>query len=82
MSGSSSKDKNLEVPFHRITLSFGYLEDILFLRQLSTKQNIIKKNQLNKNEKFHDKAQQCFAFLHIKSIFKFFAVQWSWFLEM
>ena len=62
MSGSSSKDKNLEVPFHRITLSFGYLEDILFLRQLSTKQNIIKKNQLNKNEKFLDKAQQCFAF--------------------
>ena len=61
MSGSSSKDKNLEVPFHRITLSFGYLEDILFLRQLSTKQNIIKKNQLNKNEKFLDKAQQCFA---------------------
>jgi hypothetical protein len=40
-----------------------------FLRQLS------KKNyQLNRNEKFVDKARQCFAFLQIKPKFKF-AVQ-------
>ena len=41
---------------------------------------IKKKYQLNRNEKFLDKAQQCFVFLHIKPKFKF-AVQWSWFLE-
>jgi hypothetical protein len=33
---------------------------------------MIKKNyQLNRNEKFVDKAQQCFAFLRIKAKFKF-----------
>ena len=43
--------------------------------KFSKKQNMIKKNyQLNRNEKFVDKAQQCFAFLHIKPKFKF-AVQ-------
>jgi hypothetical protein len=48
----------------------------------SKKQNMIKKiYQLNRNEKFVDKAQQCFAFLHIKSKFKF-AIQWSWLLKM
>ena len=52
-----------------------------FLRQFNKKQNMIKKNyQLNRNEKFVDKAQQCFAFLLIKPKFKF-TVQWSWFLE-
>jgi hypothetical protein len=30
--------------------------------------------QLNRNKKFVDKAQQCFAFIHIKPKFKF-AVQ-------
>ena len=51
------------------------LKKFEFLRQFSKKQNMIKKNyQLNRNEKFVDKAQQCFAFLHIKPKFKF-AVQ-------
>ena len=35
---------------------------------------MIKKNyQLNRNERFIDKAQQCFAFLQIKTKFKFAA---------
>ena len=43
-------------------------EEFEFLRQFSKKQNMIKKNyQLNRNEKFVDKAQQCFTFLHIKT---------------
>jgi hypothetical protein len=51
------------------------LKKIEFLRQFSRKQNMIKKNyQLNRNKKFVDKAQQCFAFLNIKPKFKF-AVQ-------
>ena len=42
-----------------------------FLRQFNKKQNMIKKNyQLNRNEKFIDKSQQCFAFLQIKPKFK------------
>ena len=61
-----------EVLFHRNTSSYSYFE---FLRQFNKKQNMIKKNyQLNRNEKFVDKARQCFAFLHIKPKFKF-AVQ-------
>ena len=73
--------KSPEVPFHRITSSYSYFEEFEFLRQFSKKQNMIKKKyQLNRNKKFVDKAQQCFAFLHIKPKFKF-AVQWSWFLE-
>jgi hypothetical protein len=44
------------------------LKQFEFLRQFSKKQNVIKKKyQLNRNEKFVDKAQQCFAFLHIKA---------------
>ena len=76
------KDKSPEVLFQRITSSYSYFEDFEFLRQYSKKQNMIKKKyQLNRNEKFVDKkAQQCFAFLHIKPKFKF-AVQWSWFLK-
>ena len=59
-----------------------YFEEFEFLGQFSKKKNKIKKKyQLNRNEKFVDKAQQCFVFLHIKAKFKF-AVQWSWFLEM
>ena len=51
------------------------LKEFEFLRQFSKNQNMIKKNyQLKRNEKFVDKAQQCFAFLHIKPNFKF-AVQ-------
>ena len=73
-----SKDKSPEVPFHRITSSYSYFEEFEFLRQFSKKQNTIKKKyQLNRNEKFVDKAQQCFAFLQIKLKFKF-----SCFLEM
>jgi hypothetical protein len=69
------KDKSPKVPFHRITSSYSYFEEFEFLRHFSKKQNMIKKKyQLNRNEKFVDKAQQCFAFLHIKSKFKF-AVQ-------
>ena len=75
---AQSKGKSPKVPFHRNTLSYSYFE---FLRQFNKKQNMIKKNyQLNRIEKFVDKAWQCFAFLHIKPKFKF-AVQWSWFLE-
>ena len=75
------KDKSPEVLFQRITSSYSYFEDFEFLRQYSKKQNMIKKKyQLNWNEKFADKAQQFFAFLHIKPKFKF-AVQWSWFLN-
>ena len=34
---------------------------------------MIKKNyQLNRNKKFVDKAQQCFAFLHIRPVFQLF----------
>ena len=70
-----SKDKSPEVPFHRITSSYSYFEEFEFLPQFSMKQNMTKKKfQLNRNEKFVDKAQQCFAFLHIKPKFKF-AVQ-------
>jgi hypothetical protein len=70
-----SKDKSPEVPFHKITSSYSYFEEFEFLRQFSKKQNMIKKKyQLNRTEKFVDKAQQCFAFLHIKQKFKF-AVQ-------
>ena len=55
------KDKSPKVPFHR------HFEEFEFLRQFSKKQNMIKKKyQLNRNEKFVDKAQQCLAFLHIK----------------
>ena len=82
--GGSRKwpDKSPKVPFHTITLSYSYFEEFEFWRQFSKKQNMIKeKYQLNENEKFVDKAQQCFAFLYIKPNFKF-AVQWSWFLEM
>ena len=69
------KDKSPEVPFHRITSSYNYFEEFEFLRTFSKKQNMTKKKfQLNRNEKFVDKAQQCFAFLHIKPKFKF-AVQ-------
>ena len=61
------KDKSPEVPFHRITKSYSYFEEFEFLRQFSKKQNMIKKKyQLNRNKKFVDKAQQCFAFLHTK----------------
>ena len=75
------KDKSPKVPFNSITSSYSYFEEFKFLRQFSKKQNMIKKKyQLNRNEKCVDKAQQCFAFLHIKPKFKF-AVQWSWFLE-
>jgi hypothetical protein len=64
------KDKSPEVPFHRITSSYSYFEEFEFLCHFSKKQNMIKKKyQLNRNEKFVDKAQQCFAFLHIKSKF-------------
>jgi hypothetical protein len=71
----SVKDKSPEVPFHRITSSYSYFEEFEFLRQFSKKHNMIKKKcQLNRNEKFVDKAQQCSAFLHIKPKFKF-AVQ-------
>ena len=57
------------------------LKQFEFLRQFNRKQKMIKKNyQLNRNKKFVDKAQEYFAFLHIKPKFKF-AVQWSWFLE-
>ena len=57
------------------------LKKLEFLRQISKKQNMIKKNyQLNWTKKFVDKAQQCFAFLPIKPEFKF-SVEWSWFLE-
>ena len=61
--------------FHRITSSYNYFEEFEFMRQFSKKQNMIKKKyQLNRNEKFVEKAQQCFTFLHIKPKFKF-AVQ-------
>ena len=63
----ADKDKSPEVPFHRITLSYSHLEEFEFLRQFSKKQNLTKKKyQLKSNEKFVDKAQQCFALLHIK----------------
>ena len=76
-----SKGKSPEVPFHGITSSYSYFEVIWIFAPISKKQNMIKKNyQLNRNKKFVDKAQQCFAFLHIEPKFKF-SVQWSWFLE-
>ena len=75
------KGKSPEVPFHEITSSYSYFEVIWIFAPIQKKQNMIKKNyQLNRNKKFVDKAQQCFAFLHKKPKFKF-AVQWSWFLE-
>ena len=75
------KGKSPKVPFHGITLSYRYFEVIWYFCQFSKKQNMITENyQLNRNEKFVDNAQECFAFLHIKAKFKF-AVQWSWFLE-
>ena len=83
---SIGKSKSPEVPFHGITSTFSYFKVIWifgkkFLRQLSKKQNMIKKiYQLNRNKKFVDKAQQCFVILHIKPKFKF-ALQWIWFLE-
>ena len=74
-SNTNSKDKSSEALFHRITWSYSYFVEYEFLRQFSKKQNMIKKKyQLNRNEKFVDKAQQCFTFLHIKPKFKF-AVQ-------
>jgi hypothetical protein len=57
-------------------LSCSYFEEFEFLRQFSTKQNMIKKKyQLNRNKKFVDKAQQGFAFLHIKAKSKFATVK-------
>ena len=57
------KDKSPEVPFRRITSSYSYFEEFEFLRQFTKKQNMMKKKyQLNRNKKFVDKAQQCFAF--------------------
>ena len=51
------------------------LKNLNFSRQFIKKQNMIKKkHQLNRNEKFVDKAQQYFVFLDIKPKFKF-AVQ-------
>jgi hypothetical protein len=51
------------------------LKQFEFLRKFSKKQNMIKKKyQLNRNKNFVDKAQECFAFLYIKTKFKF-AVQ-------
>ena len=46
------KINSQEVQFHRITLSYSYFEEFEFLRQISKKQNMIKKTyQLNRNEK-------------------------------
>jgi hypothetical protein len=71
VSQSSFKDKSPEIRFHRITfLSYSYFEEFEFLCQFSKKQNMIKEKYQLK-EKFVDKAQQCFAFLHIKPTFKF-----------
>ena len=65
-----SKDKIPEVLFHRITLSCSYFEEFEFLNQFSKKQNMIKKKyQLNRNEKFVEKAKENFAFLKIKPKF-------------
>ena len=51
---------NSEVPFHRISLSYSYFE---FLHQFSKKQIMIKKQyQLNRNEKFVEKASNVLPF--------------------
>ena len=63
------KDKSPEVPFHGITSPYSYFEVIWIFAPI----------QQEKKPKKH-KAQQCFAFLHIKPKFKF-AVLWNWFLE-
>ena len=76
------KDKSPEVPFHGITSPYRYFEVIWIFAPIQQEANHDQEinYQLNRNEKFVDKAQQFFAFLHIKPKFKF-AVQWSWFLE-
>ena len=64
------KDKSSEVPFHGITSPYSYFKMIRIFAPISKKQNMIKKKyQLNRSKKFVDKAQQCFAFLHIKPKF-------------
>ena len=60
-----------ENPFHRITSSYSILMNLNFCANSARSKTRAKKNQLNRNEKFVDKAQQCFAFLHIKPKFKF-----------
>ena len=76
-----TKGKSPIVPFHGITSPSSYFEEIwIFVPIQQEAKHDQEKYQLNTNVKFVDKAQQCFAFLHIKPKFKC-AVQWSWFLE-
>ena len=68
-SGHLPKDKSPEVRSLRITLSYTYFEEFEILPQFSKIQNMIKKkHQLNRNEKFFEKAQQynVLPFLDIK----------------
>ena len=81
--GFSFKGKSPKVPFHEIILfcHTAILKYVIWIFvPIQLKQNMMKKNyQLDRNEKFVDKAHQC---LQIKLGPKFkYAVQWSWFLE-
>ena len=68
------KGKSPVVPFHHTVILKKFKK---VLRQFMKKQNMIKKNyRLNRSKKFVEKAQQCFAFVHINPKFKF-AVQSS-----
>ena len=68
--------KSLKVPIHGITSPYSYFEVIWRFApiQQEAKHDL---EQLNRNEKFVDKAHQCFAYSHIKPKFKF-AVQLIW----
>ena len=71
------KGKSPVVPFHGITLPYSYFEEIWIFAQM---QQEAKHDQEKISAEQKWKAQQSFAFLHIKPKFKF-AAQWSWFLE-
>ena len=65
------KGKSPEVLFHGITSPYSYFEMILNFAPIHQEAKHDQENyQLTWTEKFFDKAQQVFAFLHIKPKFK------------
>ena len=72
---TSSKDKSPKVPFRHTAI----LKNWNFCANSARSKTWLWKK--NRNKKFVDKAQQCFAFFHIKPKFILLVVQWSGFLE-